>query len=235
MVSGFKKRRISSSKSLGEFLKEAREQREMTIEDAEAASKVKAKYLADLEAGNWQSLPSLAYVRGFVLAYAKCLHLDKKEVEQLFWREYGFIDRQGKENLSYHTSLGDKKVLITPKLTVYTAFAVFLIAMFSYIAYQIVGFAGAPALQLISPVNNSIVETDSVNVRGLTDTGDYLTINNETVPVTTDGHFSTNLKLSRGINVVQVEALNRAKKTTKEVMTIEYKPKTALIDLQTNQ
>ncbi|MDO8444385.1 MAG: helix-turn-helix domain-containing protein, partial [bacterium] len=118
MVNGFKKRLIATDKSLGEFLKEARNQKEMTIECAETACKVKAKYLTDLEAGNWQSLPSLVYVRGFVLAYAKCLSLDKKEVEQLFWREYGFIDRQGKENLSYHAVLGDKKVLITQELTV---------------------------------------------------------------------------------------------------------------------
>ena len=107
--------------------------------------------------------------------------------------------------------------------------------MFAYIAYQIVGFAGSPALRLISPANNSIIETDSVNIRGLTDNGDYLTINNEAVPVTTDGHFLTNLKLQRGINVIRVEASNRAKKSTSEVVTIEYKPKTVLIDSGLNQ
>ena len=235
MVNGFKKRRIGSSKALGEFLKEARNEQEMTIECAETACKVKAKYLTDLEAGNWQSLPSLAYARGFVLAYAKCLSLDKKEVEQLFWREYGFIDSQSRENLSYQKTLGDKKVLITQKLTIYTTFALFLVSMFAYIAYQIVGFAGSPALRLISPANNSIIETDSVNIRGLTDNGDYLTINNEAVPVTTDGHFLTNLKLQRGINVIRVEASNRAKKSTSEVVTIEYKPKTVLIDSGLNQ
>lgn len=234
MVNGFKKRRIATPKSLGEVLREARDQKEMTIESAESACKVKAKYLVDLEAGNWQALPSLAYVRGFVLAYAKCLALDKKETEELFWQEYGFIDSQGKENLSYKKVLGEKKVLITPKLTVYTAFAVFLIAMFSYIGYQIIGFAGSPALHLMNPANNSIIETESVNIRGLTDNGNYLKINNETVPVTTDGHFSTVLKLTRGTNVVQVVASNRAQKETKEVVIIEYKPKTAMVELPAN-
>lgn len=235
MVNGFKKRRIASEKSLGEFLKDARSQKEMTIECAETACKVKAKYLHNIEAGNWQALPSLAYVRGFVLAYAKCLGLARAEIEELFWREYGFIHSQDNESLSYKRTLGEKKVLITPKLTAYVTSAMFLIAMFIYIAYQVVGFAGSPALRLSDPTNNVIVESDAINVRGLTDTGNYLTINNEAVPVTTDGHFSTNLKLQRGINVIKVKALNRAKKETSEVVTIEYKPKTASIDLQTNQ
>ena len=234
MVNGFKKRRINHEKSLGEFLKDAREQKEMTIEAAETASKVKAKYLDYLETGNWQALPSLAYVRGFVLAYAKCLGIDKKETEEIFWREYSFIDSQGKENLSYKKALGEKKVLITPKLTVYATFGLFLFAMFAYIAYQVAGFAGSPVLQLMSPTNNSIVESDSVNIRGLTDNGDYLTINNEKVPVTTDGSFSTNVRLSRGVNVIKVVASNKAKKDTSQVLTIEYKPKTALTELPAN-
>jgi len=230
MVNGFKKRKIASEKPLGEFLKSVRIGKELSICDSEAACKVKAKYLEDLEAGNWQSLPSFAYTRGFVLAYAKCLGLDRKEVKKKFEHEYGFINFQAGKNMSYQKALGEKKVLITPKVAVYTTFSMFLIAMFAYIAFQVAGFAGAPVLQLMNPSNNSIVESDSVNVRGLAENGDYLTINNEAVPVTTDGHFSTNLKLQRGLNVIKVQASNRAEKETSQIITIEYKPKTALIE-----
>jgi len=235
MVSGFIKRKINTGKSLGEFLKEKRIQKEMSLEDAETACKVRIKYLAALEKGNWKAMPTLVYTRGFVLAYAKCLGIDSKEVEDLFWNEYGFIDGQKGSDLSYKKLLDYKKVKVTPKLIAYTVFASFLLIMFGYIAYQIVSFAGSPNLRLTTPHNNSIVDTDSVDVKGTTDSDIYLTVNNETVPVTTDGHFATNLKLQRGINVVRVKAINRAKKETSEVLTIEYKPQTALIDLRTNR
>jgi len=228
MVNGFKKRKIASEKSLGELLKKVREEKGFSITDSEASCKVKAKYLEDLEASNWQSLPSFAYTRGFVLAYAKCLGLERKEIVEKFESEYGFTNSQSGKNLSYQKTLGDKRVLITPKVAAYSTFGLFLVAMFVYIAYQIAGFAGAPVLQLMNPSNNSIVESESVNVRGVAENGDYLTINNQAVPITTDGHFSTNLKLQRGLNVIKVEASNRTDKETSQVITVEYKPKTAV-------
>lgn len=229
MVSGFKKRKIQTQKPLGEFLKCKREEKEISLEEAENGSKVRQKYLEAIEAGHWQSLPSVVYVRGFVLAYAKFLGIDKSEIEQLFAKEYGFIEKQGRDNLSYKKLFTHKKVLITPKLLGYSFLSLFFLAMFGYIFYQIVGFAGSPILNITYPSNNIILETDTLNVRGVSENGDVLTVNNETVPVTDDGHFSTNVKLQKGINVVRVQAVNRAQKTTSEIITVEYKPQTALI------
>lgn len=229
MVAGFKKRKIQTDKPLGEFLKNVREDKEITLESAEAGSKVKLKYLVAIEAGNWQSLPSMVYVRGFVLAYAKFLDIDKKETEQLFGQEYGFIDQQNSESLGHKRLFSNKKVLITPKLMVYSFFSVFLLFMFGYIFYQIIGFAGSPILRINSPSNNTVLEADNINIQGVTDNNDLLTVNDENVPVTTDGSFSTNVKLQKGINVVKVNVVNRAKKETSEVLTVEYKPKTAML------
>jgi len=235
MVAGFKKRKIKNGQSLGEVLKNAREKAEISLDDADIACKVRAKYLKAIEENDWQSLPSLVYVRGFVLAYAKFLDLDQEEIERLFQQEYSFIGRQKTSELSYKKLLPDKKVQITPKLIAYTSLSIFFLSMFGYIAYQIVNFAGSPNLRLVSPFNNSVIESDSVDVRGITDNDTYLTVNNETVPVTTDGHFATSLKLQKGINVVRVKVMNRAKKETSEILTIEYKPKTAMTNTEVNQ
>jgi cytoskeletal protein RodZ len=230
MVSGFKKRKIQTDKSLGEIFKSARLKREVSLDEAEVSCKVRSKYLQALEEGDWQNLPSLVYVRGFVLAYANFLELDKKEIENIFWQEYSFVGKQKNSDITYKKLLPDKKVLITPKLIGYAIFSMFLVGMFGYIAYQIINFAGSPNLRLVTPNNNSVIEADSVEVRGITDNDTYLTINNEMVPVTTDGRFEINLKLQKGINVVRIKAMNRAKKETSEIITVEYKPKTAKID-----
>lgn len=235
MVSGFSKRKIKTEQTLGELLKSERDKRELSIEDAELGTKVKAKFLLAIESNNWQVLPSLAYVRGFVLAYAKFLEIDRSQAIKLFENEARYNKSNQNHTLSYRNTIKDVKLLITPKLVGYLFLSFCVISMFGYIIYQVQGFAGSPNLKVLSPSNNQIVESDGAEILGITDTDSILEINEEVVPVTYDGHFYGNIKLHRGVNVVQVKATNKAKKETSQTLTIEYKPKTALIDSLVNQ
>lgn len=236
MVRGFSKRRLKLSENLAEKLKSAREKKDLSILDVEVGTKIKAKYLEAIESGNWLSLPSAVYTRGFVLAYAKCLNLDRREMLDLFETELKYQKSRGQANLVYEKSLKDVRVLITPKLLGYCLLTFFVLSMFAYIVYQVSIFAGSPNLKIVSPNNNTIVENDSIDIRGVTDTDIFLTINDENVPVANDGHFATNLKLHRGINIIKVKASGKPDKETSEVLTVEYKPKTAMTtDSLTNQ
>lgn len=234
MVRGFSKRKLKLSQNLAEKLKSARENRNLSVLDVEAGTKIKARYLEAIESGDWTKLPSAVYTRGFVLAYAKYLDLDKRETLDLFETELTYQKSQGRTNLSYEKSLKDVKVLITPKLLGYSLLSFFVLSMFGYIVYQVSIFAGSPNLKIVSPNNNTVVENDSIDIRGVTDTDIFLTINDENVPVASDGHFATNLKLHRGINIIKVEASGKPSKETSEVLTVEYKPKTAMTDLPLN-
>jgi len=235
MVKGFSKRKVQTDLTLGEMLKCGRETKNMTIEEAEAGSKVKAKFLISLERDDWGDLPSSVHVRGFVMAYSKFLGIDLVDVLKLFDREKKLYKKELVHNLSYKKSIKDLPIIITPKLLGYFAVVVLVVAFFGYISYQVRGFAGTPDLKITEPGNNEILDADSIEIRGIADNDAVLKINQEIVPITNDGHFASDLKLHRGVNVIKVEAINKAKKQTSQVLTIEYKPKTALIDLQTNQ
>jgi cytoskeletal protein RodZ len=69
---------------IGATLREARERRQLTWEQVEAETKIRAKYLRALEEEEFDSLPSGTYVRGFLRAYASYLGLDGR----LFVDEY---------------------------------------------------------------------------------------------------------------------------------------------------
>jgi cytoskeletal protein RodZ len=69
---------------IGATLREARERRQLTWEQVEADTKIRAKYLRALEEEEFNSLPSGTYVRGFLRAYASYLGLDGR----LFVDEY---------------------------------------------------------------------------------------------------------------------------------------------------
>jgi cytoskeletal protein RodZ len=69
---------------IGATLREARERRQLTYDQVEAETKIRAKYIRALEEEEFDSLPSGTYVRGFLRAYASYLGLDGR----LFVDEY---------------------------------------------------------------------------------------------------------------------------------------------------
>ncbi len=61
---------------IGATLREARERRAVTLADAEAATRIRARYLAALEEERFAELPGEAYARSFLREYADFLGLD---------------------------------------------------------------------------------------------------------------------------------------------------------------
>ena len=60
----------------GGLLREARERKGLLIEDVEQSTRIRAKYLRALEAGEYEQLPTPVQVRGFLRTYAGFLGLD---------------------------------------------------------------------------------------------------------------------------------------------------------------
>jgi cytoskeleton protein RodZ len=66
--------------TLGEFLRQERERRGITIEQVASATKIGIKTLHSLEADQFAELPAKPFVRGFVTSYARFVGLDPKEI-----------------------------------------------------------------------------------------------------------------------------------------------------------
>ena len=61
---------------IGEILRQAREDQGLTLEEVSLATKIKEKYLAAIEADNWEALPSSVQQKGFTRSYAAFLKLN---------------------------------------------------------------------------------------------------------------------------------------------------------------
>lgn len=61
---------------IGETLRKAREAKNLTLRDVEAATKIRLKYLEALENEDFSQLPGRVYTIGFLRSYAKFLGLD---------------------------------------------------------------------------------------------------------------------------------------------------------------
>ena len=67
---------------IGNILKEARETRGLTLEKVEAETKIRKKYIAAMEQGEFQTLPGPIYARAFLKNYAKYLNIDTEEIAE---------------------------------------------------------------------------------------------------------------------------------------------------------
>lgn len=74
---------------LSEKFIEARKAKKISLEEASAATNIKIDYLRALEGGDYDKLPSGAYVRGFVKIYSGYLSLDYQVMLRLLEEEYG--------------------------------------------------------------------------------------------------------------------------------------------------
>ncbi|GFN31826.1 helix-turn-helix domain-containing protein [Paenibacillus xylaniclasticus] len=72
---------------LGELLKKAREQRGLSLDDIQEATKIRKRYLEAIESGDYKVLPGTFYVRAFVKTYAEEVGLDPDDVLRLYKHE----------------------------------------------------------------------------------------------------------------------------------------------------
>ncbi len=72
---------------LGQLLLEKRQEKGLSLEQVEKATKIRGKHIKALEEGDFAALPERVYVKGLLRNYALYLGLDPKEVWELFEKE----------------------------------------------------------------------------------------------------------------------------------------------------
>jgi cytoskeleton protein RodZ len=61
---------------VGKKLREARTRRKLTLDEVEAATKIRGRYLRALENEDWDQLPGDTYARAFIRTYGRLVGLD---------------------------------------------------------------------------------------------------------------------------------------------------------------
>ena len=81
--------------SIGEFFKQVRETKGLTIDEVAAKTRIRTDFVKALEDGNFAKLPDQVFARGFVRSYARSLGLDEEDAIHRFVQSAGaFYDKQ---------------------------------------------------------------------------------------------------------------------------------------------
>lgn len=75
--------------TVGERLRAAREQRNLSLEDIAAQTRIPQRHLESIETADWDKLPAPTYTVGFAKSYASAVGLDRTEIGDQLREEMG--------------------------------------------------------------------------------------------------------------------------------------------------
>lgn len=210
-------------KTVGSVLAEERIRKNITLSEAERATKIRAETLQSIEADNFETLPGSTYIKGFIKNYGEFLGLDSANLLALFRRQF---DEKKVSPLALLPDLTPKespKLTLTPGRALGLGIAVLALGFMGYLLAQYNSFASAPGLQVSEPKENLRVNNGTVEVVGRTDRDATLKINGQQVQLTESGAFSVSVTLPDGVNDLTFSAVNKLGRVTtvKRSVTVE--------------
>ena len=139
--------------ALPERLLAARERKGVDLYRAERDTKIRARYLAALEQGEYAELPGAVYTKGFLRNYALYLGLDPEDVIRQWKRERGDATIPAEPVLAVPRPIESPRQGLTfSPAVVVAALLTVLIAVFAvFMGVQLIRFAKPPTLAVTDP------------------------------------------------------------------------------------
>lgn len=224
-MNGFTKKRIGTM-TLAEKLKKLRSERRLSLNEISRNTGIQAKYIENLEEGNFEELPADVYVKGFLRNYANYLGVDEKVFLKAFEKEktiHKNIKEKDKpeKNKNFIKPLQIKSFSFTPKKIITTFILIAFVAITFFIYQEVGSFASTPRLVITSPKHDSQVDGNSVSIEGITEKDAKLFVNDQPIFVNDEGRFNENVMLQPGNNVINIVAINQFDKRSQESIIVK--------------
>ena len=201
-------------KTVGQILKDARLEKQISLEKASQFLKIRKEFLEALEEDNFSALPSYTSSLGFLKNYAEFLGISPRFILAVFKRDFsgprGFL-KTGTKPLKFNWG---------PKMTLILIAIFSFLVLVGYLGYQYFSLRKAPFLEVFSPSEGEQVFREKVEVRGKTQPDALLTINDTSVFLSSKGEFHYEIELFPGENKIIIIAKNKLGKETKVERTI---------------
>lgn len=198
---------------VNQLLHEARSQHGYSLSFVAKQTRMSVEHLEIMENGVWNKLASYPYALGMVSAYAKFLGLEAKKINAIFRREIEaqqvqFIRSTDYDERKEKTTVFSKNVFLF----------VFLFLIVVFFLLQLLVFLQKPLLK-IQPTPARLSMSKPLIVRGVTQPGALLYLNNQRLYQNDEGEFSQELYLKQGKRTITIRATGQNGRT--ETQTIE--------------
>lgn len=210
-------------KTVGQMLRDAREEKKLTLVDIERGTKIRLKFLSAIESDEFTIMPSQSYVKGFVKNYSEYVGLNSKTVLAFYRRQTVDAPKSHLLPKGMEAPLNRSAFQLTPGKFIFIIVSILVTVFLLYLFTQYQTLQKPPTLLIDSPVNQEVFSDTRVDVLGKTDPDATVTINGVSVLVRPDGKFFDQIRVEPGINTLTITASSRLGKTTTQVVKIGVK------------
>lgn len=204
-------------KTVGQYLRNARKDKQLTLEELSRETKIKKDFIKAIENNKWHVLPEFPVVIGFVKNIAGSLGLDRAQATALLRRDYS-----GKTVLAEEKprSRPPQDFRWSPRLTFLLGVIMVFLVVAGYLFSQYLAFTRPPSLSVDSPTEGEVVLEKEIEVSGVTDPNTTVVVNRQPALVDSEGNFSTVIEIDENTLFVEVIATSRAGKEVRITRTI---------------
>lgn len=201
-------------KTVGKILKETREAKLYKLEDVEKHTKIRKELLEALENDDYDKLPPLTFIQGFIKNYSRFLGLDDAKTLAIFRRDYEAKKHPPVVLQSLANPINKKSLRITPPRVLALFVTLIILVFFGYLWFEYRQFIGSPNLEVITPQDQQSVEIPAIDIEGNTDPEVKVLVNNQEIGVDKEGRFKEEIKLSSSVNKITITATGKFGKST---------------------
>lgn len=199
----FVSKKILPDFSLGEELRQARNEKKLNIDEVAGAIQIRKDYLLNLESENFNCLPSGLYCKSFLKRYATFLEIDKKRIDLYIAQLENEFE---KDDPFAQKVIKKKEFLVFPKIIknilLILVFSIFIL----YLSFYFRNLVTSPDLEITNPTQNIMTSENQITLSGITDPGAEININKELILTDRNGAFSHDISLKKGLNNIEIVA-----------------------------
>jgi len=211
---------VTEGQRLGEILRQQRERKGITLEQAAEDTRIREKFITALETGDHRALPGAVYTKGFLRNYADYLDLDSTELVALYAAER-MTTPEPLRRFEPMRPVMRSGVFISPTILVPAVVLAAVVLFVGYLSYQFASFATPPRIEVVEPPSDAIATKTDFTVRGRTVPEGRVTVRVYPGPDTfpdirpaADGTFAVTVQLRPGPNHIEVQVIDTAGKVS---------------------
>lgn len=194
------------NETLGQIFQRYRKAERLNLNKVEQETRISKRILEAIEKDDYDKFPDEVYAKNLIKSYAKYLSLDYNRLLNIY--------EQNKKNKSPEPEPTKKfKVYLTPKRIQIILISLIIAAVLIYLGWQVKQIFEPPNLLIFEPAQDLIIEETFIDIKGQTEKGARIFINEKEVFIDPQGNFNATLDLQKGLNIIKISAAKENSKT----------------------
>ena len=207
-----------NQKNFHEFFSEIVEKSGSNIDKIAELTGISQRYLRAFCEGDFKKLPSLPYVRGYLMKLSNVLGINGRELWQAYKEEL-------KEKIVVDDKLPVNRFALKPKNFKKLAFGIVLVFVIIFLIWRLDDLLGIPKIEIANPADDLIISEDIIYIKGIVSNyRDKLLINSEEILIGKDGRFEKEYHLAPGANAIEFRLKRFLGKEIRLVKQVIYQP-----------